>query len=74
MKFSQFYPTVSDPVDYLVHGILQARIPELVAIPFFRDLPNLGIEPRSPVLQADFLPAEPQEKPKKTGAGSLSLL
>ena len=23
------------------------------------DLPNLGIEPRSPVLQADSLPAEP---------------
>ena len=28
-----------------------------------RDLPNPGIEPRSPALQADSLPAEPQEKP-----------
>ena len=28
------------------------------------DLPNPGIEPRSPVLQADSLPAEPQGKPK----------
>ena len=27
------------------------------------DLPNPGIEPRSPALQADSLPAEPQEKP-----------
>ena len=27
------------------------------------DLPNPGIEPRSPVLQADSLPAEPQGKP-----------
>ena len=27
------------------------------------DLPNPGIEPRSPALQADFLPAEPQGKP-----------
>ena len=27
------------------------------------DLPNLGTEPRSPTLQADSLPAEPQEKP-----------
>ena len=27
------------------------------------DLPNPGIEPRSPTLQADFLPAEPQGKP-----------
>ena len=27
------------------------------------DIPNLGIEPRSPALQADSLPAEPQGKP-----------
>ena len=37
-------------------------------------LPNPGIEPRSPTLQADSLPAEPQEKAKNTGVGSLSLL
>ena len=28
-----------------------------------RDLPNPGIKPRSPTLQADSLPAEPQGKP-----------
>ena len=39
-----------------------------------KDLPNPGIEPRSPSLQADSLPAEPQGKPKNTGVGSLSLL
>ena len=38
------------------------------------DLPNPGIEPRSPALQADSLPAEPQWKLKNTGVGSLSLL
>ena len=38
------------------------------------DLPNPGIEPRSPTLQVDSLPAEPQGKPKNTGVGSLSLL
>ena len=38
-----------------------------------RDLSNPGIEPRSPALQADSLPAEPQRKPKNTGVGSLSL-
>ena len=38
------------------------------------DLPNPGIKPRSPPLQADSLPAEPQGKPKNTGVGSLSLL
>ena len=37
-------------------------------------LPNPGIEPRSPNLQADTLPAEPQGKPKNAGMGSLSLL
>ena len=38
------------------------------------DLPNLGIEPRSPALQVDSLPSEPLGKPKNTGVGSLSLL
>ena len=34
------------------------------------DLPNPGIEPWSPSLQADSLSAEPQGKPKNTGVGS----
>ena len=38
------------------------------------DLPNPGIEPRSPTLQPDSLPAELPGKPKNTGVGSLSLL
>ena len=38
------------------------------------DLPNPGIEARSPSLQADSLPAEPPGKPRNTGVGSLSLL
>ena len=33
-----------------------------------------GVEPRFPALQADSLPGEPQEKPKNTSVGSLSLL
>ena len=57
-----------------VHGIFQARILEWVAFPSPGDLPNPGIEPRSPALQADSLPVEPQGKPKNTGLGSLSLL
>ena len=36
--------------------------------------PTQAIEPRSPALQADSLPAESQGKPKNTGVGSLSLL
>ena len=38
------------------------------------DLPDPGIEPRSPTWQTDSLPAEPPGKPKNTGVGSLSLL
>ena len=62
-------------MDYTVHGILQAKILEWVASPFSRDLPNPGIKPRSPALQADStdsLPTEPQVKPKNTGLGCLS--
>ena len=36
------------------------------------DLPNPGVKPRSPALQVDSLPAEPQGKPKNTGVGSPS--
>ena len=74
MKVAQLYPALCNLMDYTVHGILQARILEWVAFPFSRGLPNPGIEPRSPALQADSLPAEPQGKPKNTGVGSLSLL
>ena len=75
VKFAHLCPTLYDPVDYKVHGILQARILVWVACPFSGDLPNPGIEPRSPTLQAaDSLPAEPRGKPKNTRVGSLSLL
>ena len=39
-----------------VHGILQARILEWVAISFSRDFPDPGIEPVSPASQVDSLP------------------
>ena len=38
------------------------RILKWVDFPFFRGLPNPGIEPRSPTLQADSVPAEPPGK------------
>ena len=51
--------TLCDPMDYSlpgssVHGIFQAGILEWVAISP-GDLPNPGIEPRSPALQEDSL-------------------
>ena len=36
MKVTQSCPTLWDPIDYTVHGILQARILEWVAFPFSR--------------------------------------
>ena len=46
-----------------VHGILQVSI--LKGLPFSSpgDIPNPGIEPRSPALQADSSPSEPPGKP-----------
>ena len=37
VKVAQSCPTLWDPVDYTVHGILQARILEWVAFPFSRE-------------------------------------
>ena len=58
----------------LFMGFLQVRMLEWVTIPSSRDLPNPGIEPRSPTLQADSLPSQPPGKPKSTGLGSLTHL
>ena len=70
MLVSQSCLTVCDPMDWgspsaSVHGILQARILEWVAISFSRkemDLPNPGIKPRTPALQADSLLLKPPGK------------
>ena len=36
MKVTQLHPTLCDPIDYIVCGILQARILEWEAFPFSR--------------------------------------
>ena len=67
---TQSCPTLRDPMDCSppgssVHGILQARIVEWVAIPFSRGSSqgsHLGIEPGSPTLQVDSLLSEPPGK------------
>ena len=35
-KVAQLFPTLCDPMDHTVHGILQARMLEWVAAPFSR--------------------------------------
>ena len=74
VKVAQSCLTLCNPMDYTVQGILQTSILEWVAFPYFRYLPNPGIEPRSAALQADSFPAGPQGKPKNTGVSSLTLL
>ena len=74
MKVAQSCPTLCDPIDYTVHGILQARILEWVAFAFSRESSQPMDRTRTPALLADSLPAEPPGKPKNTGVGSLSLL
>ena len=57
---------------YTVYGLLQARILQWVAFPFSKG----SSQPRDQVfhISGDSLLAEPQGKPKDTGAGILSLL
>ena len=55
--------TDSSPPGSSVHGILQARIVEWVPFPSPGDLPNPGIKPKPPALQADSLPSEPPREP-----------
>ena len=67
-EVAQLCPTLCDPMDYSppgssIHGILQARILEWVAISFSRGSSWPRIEPRSPALQADALTSEPSGKP-----------
>ena len=64
VKVAQSCSALCSPMDCSlpgssVHGSLQARILVWVAVPFSRDLPNPGMEPKSSVLQADSLPSEP---------------
>ena len=69
-KSLQSCPTLCEPMarslpSSSVHGILQARTLEWVAMPSPGDLPNPGIKPSSsvaPALQADSFTTEPPEK------------
>ena len=65
---TQSCPTLCDPMNYIlpsssVHGILQERIIEWVALPFFRVSSRPRDQPWSPALQADSLPSELQGSP-----------
>ena len=57
-SIAKLCPTLCDPMDCSppgssLHGILQARILEWVAISFFTGSPSPGMEPTSPDWQVD---------------------
>ena len=74
VKVAQRCSTLWDPMDYIVHGILQDRILEQVAFPFSKRLSQPRNQIQVSHIAGDSLPVEPQGKPKNTGVGSLSLL
>ena len=74
VKVAQSFLTLCNPMHYTVHGILQARILEWVAIPFSRGSSQHRNQTQVSHIAGDSLPAKPQGKPKNTEVGSLSLL
>ena len=66
--------TLCDPATPPSMGFSRQEYWSGLPFPSPGDLPNPGIESRSPALQEDSLPPEPQGKPKNTAVGSLSLL
>ena len=67
MLVAQLCPTLWEPKDCSltgssVHGILQTRTLEWVAIPFSRDLLDPGVKPQCPALHAGSLPSDPPGK------------
>ena len=65
--------TLWDPMDYAVHGILQARILEWVAFPFSRRSSQPRDQTQVSHRAGDFFTSWATGKPKSTGVGSLSL-
>ena len=61
VKVTQLYPTLCDPLTIQPMEFSRPEYWSGQPFPSPPDLPNPGIETRSPTLQADSLPTEPQE-------------
>ena len=62
MKVAQSCPTLCDPMDYTVMKFSRPEYWSGSLFPSSGGLPNPGTEPKSPALQVDSLPSEPQGK------------
>ena len=74
VKVAQSCPTLCDPMDYTVCGILQARILEWVAFPFSRQSSQPRDQTQISRVEGRFFTSWATGKPKNIGVGSLSLL
>ena len=74
VKVTQLCLTFCDPMDYIVHGIRQARILESVAFLFSRGSSQPRDQTQVSHIAGRFFTSWATGKPKKTGVGSLSLI
>ena len=74
VKITQSCPTLCDLMDYTVHGISRPEYWSGQPFPSPGGLPNPGIKPGSPALQADYLPFEPPGKPLSIRHDTIKLL
>ena len=74
VKVIQSCLTLCDPMDYTVHGILQARILEWVAFPSSRRSSQLRDQTHVSRIAGKFFTSWATREAKNTGVGSLSLL
>ena len=70
---NSLHPMDYSPPGFSIHGILQGRILEWVAVSFSRESSDPGIEPRSPALGVDALTSESPEKPLKISSRELDI-
>ena len=74
VKVAQSFPTLCDPMDYIVHGTLQARILEWSAFPFSRGSSQLRDGTSVSHTTGGFFTSWATREAQDTRVGSLSLL
>ena len=74
VKVAQLCPTLCNPMDYTVNGILQVRILEWVAFPFPRGSSQSRDQSQVSCIAGEFFTSWTTGKPKNTRVGILSVL
>ena len=74
VKVPQSYPALCNPMGYIVHGILQARILEWVTFPFSREFSQPRDWTQVSRIAGGFFTSWATREPRNIGVGSLPLL